>query len=519
MISLLIITLNTGSIITKDLYEKSPDINKSNVSNNRVLIFEELLDNLTTQSLTTAEKNTLIETFLTEQESYGFPVTENTSVYFIYYDSATFVSVAGDFNGWTPNYDILAQVSGTNLFYLKMTFEEDARLDYKFVVGGSNWILDPRNTRTVSGGFGPNSELVMPDYNDDGSYLFSNPGFQGSLVTLNNFVSQAENDKTRTVTIYLPPNYDPSGETRYPTFYTSDGSEYLGLGYARNVLDFLIFNNLTEPLIGVFVNPINIGWRMEEYANTDCNLIGKEGVCRQNYAKFIATELVPYIDTNYSTINSSTKRAHIGDSLGGIISTYVASQYPDVIKLVGSHSGAFWVDSNVHQFFDTISKIDGMRFYLNAGTYEESIMYPTIEFAQILKNKHYPGKLRVFHQGHSWGQWRSTLSEMLMFLFTDEPSDYYGSPALTSSPDSISIPTIITATVINTLTNTTTETITTTIFNSSIVTKTIVDISIINKTVVETTTDTTTETSNVNAAFITSLLSIVIIYIYQTKKN
>jgi hypothetical protein len=50
-----------------------------------------------------------------------------------------------------------------SLFYLRETFEADARLEYRFIVDGKA-TLDPLNPRTIFSGTGEGnaSELVMP---------------------------------------------------------------------------------------------------------------------------------------------------------------------------------------------------------------------------------------------------------------------------------------------------------------------------------------------------------------------
>ena len=44
----------------------------------------------------------------------------------------------------------LTRIYPISFFYRYETFERDARLDYKFIINESNWILDPRNPNTVS---------------------------------------------------------------------------------------------------------------------------------------------------------------------------------------------------------------------------------------------------------------------------------------------------------------------------------------------------------------------------------
>ncbi|MCK5086093.1 MAG: hypothetical protein KAQ90_01175, partial [Melioribacteraceae bacterium] len=122
--------------------------------------FVSYLDNLQTLE----EKETVINSFMTYARTKGIPFIEENTANFIYYNPASVVNIAGDFNGWDYSTISMNNVSGTNFFYYWKEFEPDARLDYKFVVNSSQWILDPENPNRVSGGFGPNSELAMPEY-------------------------------------------------------------------------------------------------------------------------------------------------------------------------------------------------------------------------------------------------------------------------------------------------------------------------------------------------------------------
>ncbi len=106
-------------------------------------------------------------------------------------------------------------------------------------------------------------------------------------------------------------------------------------------------------------------------------------------------------------------------SIGGQLSVFIASKYPNLFNLIGSQSGAFWVDSKVYEKFSTIPTVSDMKFYLNAGTYEKRNHNHTIKFTQILDKKKYRFKSEYFHQGHSWGLWKSTLGTMLEFLFNE----------------------------------------------------------------------------------------------------
>ncbi len=109
-------------------------------------------------------KAAVIDSFMTVARAEGIPFIENSTANFIYIGSVSSVNVPGDFNGWNQNSAPMVNLVLTNFWYHSKDFEMNARLDYKFVLNGSNWILDPENPNTVRGGFGPNSELAMPEY-------------------------------------------------------------------------------------------------------------------------------------------------------------------------------------------------------------------------------------------------------------------------------------------------------------------------------------------------------------------
>ncbi len=69
------------------------------------------------------------------------------------------VFLAGDMNGWSTSSHPLEKLPGSDLHVLELEVPDGARLDYKFVAEGTEWMLDPWNPRTMAGGFGPNSEL------------------------------------------------------------------------------------------------------------------------------------------------------------------------------------------------------------------------------------------------------------------------------------------------------------------------------------------------------------------------
>jgi 1,4-alpha-glucan branching enzyme len=80
-------------------------------------------------------------------------------VIFRYYDTnASHVFLVGDFNGWAPRADSLADENGDGEWTLFINLAPGV-YQYRLVVD-DNWIADPRNPEKVSDGFGGENSIV-----------------------------------------------------------------------------------------------------------------------------------------------------------------------------------------------------------------------------------------------------------------------------------------------------------------------------------------------------------------------
>lgn len=354
-------------------------------------------------------KSASVDSFITANQNGNIPYIEDGKAVFLYRGSANAVAAAGDFNGWSPSYN-LQKISTTNLYYYIKSFENNARLDYKFVLNGSNWILDPLNPKTVSGGFGPNSELAMPGYIQPAEILYNPSILHGTVLTTS--VTAQNGAGTFQTKVYLPPGYSENTALRYPVAYFHDGYEYIDLASAVIVIDNLIAQQRITPVIAVFVKPNN---RNDEYA----------GNKRIAYAQFFANQLAPYIDANYRTQNQPDKRLTLGDSFGGNISGYISFHYPEVFGLCGLHSGAFWPNSyEVYNLYLNAPKKD-ITFAAVWGTYE-GLWENMRSFRDQMTTKGYPLIWSELPEGHSWGLWRANIDFMLEYFFPASPSSVSG---------------------------------------------------------------------------------------------
>jgi enterochelin esterase-like enzyme len=378
--------------------------------------FDQFLTRINTAPV--AQKQAIADSFMNAVTAKPY-IEQDTIAHFVYNSQAQSVSLAGDVSGWSPD-SVLTNVSGSNFWYCTDYYPNDARLDYKFVINASNWILDPNNPNTCTGGFGPNSELRMPGSIKPPEITFSNSIAHG--VIIDTICQSSALGNSRKVKIYLPAGY-PSGMTAYPVVLFHDGLEYVSLGNAKNILDYLIANQMMAPVIALFVPPVD---RSPEYSGNRKDL----------FTSFIVNELIPTIDAKFKTSRDPSRRAMIGASDGGNISLYIAMKHPEVFAKTGAQS------SNVIPAISTTlasgPKLD-LTFYLDIGTYDIPVLMPKVyNLKLILENKGYVNQFQEWHEGHSWGNWMEHLRYPLTMFFpvslgsgnSNEPPAYKLGPVI-----------------------------------------------------------------------------------------
>jgi len=365
--------------------------------------FQNFVDEL--NQLPSDQRQPVVDSFLTVNPNSPFTESD-TLAHFFYTVNVQSVDVPGDATGWDPGVDIMSHIEGTNFWYFTGIYENDARLDYKYVTNGANWILDPRNPNTVSGGFGPNSELAMPAYIQPPEIEYYSTLPHGVIFDTSFFSSALGN--SRQIEVYTPPEYGQEPK-EYPVILFHDGPDYLDLGDAKNVLDYLIGYDLIDPVIAVFVPAVN---RNEEY----------HGNLKEEYTEFVVTDVMGWVDSKYTTATDPHLRAVAGASDGGNISLWIGLNHPETFGKIAAYS------SNViTEISDGLQNgpVHDLEFYLDIGTYDIDILIPLVQnLKQILDERGYQYIYHEWHEGHSWGNWRAHIDNSLQFFFPHTNSIY-----------------------------------------------------------------------------------------------
>jgi len=207
--------------------------------------------------------------------------------------------------------------------------------------------------------------------------------------------------------VFLPPGY--INNENLPTIYVTDGHEYIRSGNMNRLLNRLIRNNKIEPVVAVFIDP-------RDPDNLSINRRSKEFICNPQYVKFISSELVPNIDSNYKTAKTPDKRVILGLSDGGLNSVCTGVFAHNIFEGIGMMSAQLRTLPEIFTSFKKGEKLP-LNFYMTAGSGIYDTRKQTREFWNILKEKGYSAKIKLVNKKHDWGNWKSVLDDVLIHFF------------------------------------------------------------------------------------------------------
>lgn len=213
--------------------------------------------------------------------------------------------------------------------------------------------------------------------------------------------------------VYTPARYSPLYS--YPVIYVQDGEDYLSMGRMATLLDKLIEEKKLPDLLAVFL-PVDKTKRQSRY-HPD----GREHLA---YRRFLAEEVVSYIDTHYSTHPLGNGRTLLGESLGGVVSLFTALSYPHTFGQVACQSAA--MDASLNKRIEETEFIVPLNLYLEIGTEETAVesgrgaldlVSANAELRDILQKKMATLVYETFEGDHTWGFWQANLPRMLCTLY------------------------------------------------------------------------------------------------------
>lgn len=347
-----------------------------------------------------------------------------------------------------PSENLMERVPGTDVFFRNHTARRDVRGSYQFRVNDPLRPWGEMSSEELEKYF---HSLVPDPLNQDRLHW---PAFGAyreesmSVVTLPGAPPQPWSEELdevpkgtlehrrfrserlgneRDVWIYRPPT-DPRG-----LLVVFDAWSYWSAVPTPTILDNLIAAGRIPPLAAVLIE--NAGETPVEAGETR----SRELPCNQDFADFLATELVPWLREEHGVPADRELTITAGSSYGGLAATFAAYAHPEVFGRVLSQSGSFWwrpgyvmreeaaADDEEWEWlarqFVTAERLP-VRFYLDVGNLETK--GPPGAPTQVTVNRHMRNVLQAkdyqvhyaeFSGGHDYACWRGTLADGLIALF------------------------------------------------------------------------------------------------------
>lgn len=344
------------------------------------------------------------------------------------------IYVAGSFNGWNSgDANFTLQPDGLGAYVITIP-EGSGTAQYKFTRG--SWATVEGN---ANGGFLPNRSftftgspqtlnLTILSWEDLGGTGGNNTAAANVQILSPNFFMPQLN-RSRRIWLYLPPDYHTT-DKQYPVLYMKDGqnlfnnaTSFAGEWQVDETLNTLHANGD----YGAIVVGIDNGGshRINEYTPWVNPQYG--GGESDAYMAFVVETLKPHIDENFRTRPEPQFNALLGSSLGALISTYGALEYPGTFRKVGAFSPAYWININqLNNYITTeVTGIQNHRFYFVASLNESATMASHLTtvrdnlIAAGLPQSETFTKLDNYG-GHNELYWRGEFGAAYQWLFQNE---------------------------------------------------------------------------------------------------
>ena len=211
--------------------------------------------------------------------------------------------------------------------------------------------------------------------------------------------------------IYLPSTFSPL--YKYNILIAQDGADYFKLGRIARFTEELLSNKEIENVIIVGIPYKDVQDRRRKYH--------PKGEQFDAYIRFLAHELVPYLDEKFPTLHMGHGRALIGDSLGGTVSLMAALSYPHTFGRVIMQSP--FVNEDVKKAVEEFATPSLLSIYHQIGKQETEVettdgqvkdfITPNRELHELMKQKGFPVIYEEFDGDHKWTYWQPLLKEIM----------------------------------------------------------------------------------------------------------
>jgi enterochelin esterase family protein len=351
-----------------------------------------------------------VDRFLAGRE---IPIVEGRHCTFLFRGEADEVFLAQRIVG-LPSRLPMRRVAGTTLWYVVLKVPKSSRINYQIeLVRGEHVerFNDPLNPKLSHSPFGAISVCFSFGYTDPEWTFPDADAPPGELTEL--IIESRALERDCHLTLYLPAGFDHNAS--YPLLVVHDGGEFLQYAAAKAVLDNLIHRGEIAPMVAAFLNPKD---RLVEYANSP------------RHARFLTSELLPHLQTEFPLLRSRSGRILLGASFGAVASLSAAYSSPYAYGSLVLLSGSFvfadaGTDHGGGAVFDPVVQFVNRyrerprhvaeRLFVSCGLYEPLII-PNRSMVPVFESAGMQVRYVEARDGHTWENWRDRLRDALTWV-------------------------------------------------------------------------------------------------------
>ncbi len=168
-------------------------------------------------------------------------------------------------------------------------------------------------------------------------------------------------ERTHALRVFTPPGYAENHLESFPVLYMQDGQNlffpqeaFAGQSWMiAETLPLLNAMSLIRKAIVVGIYPQD---RLADYTEPGY----------ADYGRYLVDEVKPWVDTHYRTLKDAPNTVVMGSSLGGVVSFYLAWQWPEVFGHAGCLSSTFGYRDDLMERVATEEKRP-IKLYLDSG--------------------------------------------------------------------------------------------------------------------------------------------------------
>ena len=374
------------------------------------------------------------------------------------------------FIGWTAmaaaQSSTVCHQDGTVTFQYRNDQAKEVQVDVQFA--GRNPMTRDAQTGLWTATLGPAASDLYPYcfivdgvsvMDPEANQYFPNEGFKSSLLEIPGQQGNLPHDicdvphgaveyihyysgslgATNQAVVYLPPTYQQNPQKKYPVFYlisgTTDTEEvYYKVGRVNYILDNLLAKGEAEEMIVVlpYGNPYKLLPRQPEAAGVPQTQFGEDV-----FSKDLISDLMPYVESHYRTINDRDHRAIGGFSRGGNQGLSGGLRNLDKFSYLCSYSS--FTSTDIPEVYDNAADTNSKLhlFWLGVGT--DDFLYGNArDYMEFLDKKGIRSVKEYTHDkfGHTWMNAKYFLDKTLRLLFRPEVAEAAmknGQPALAAT--------------------------------------------------------------------------------------